>query len=397
MAEYLRKDIEGGFLTQESDINYFKRTQFIEVMDNKLLGDFNEQGEYVTSADIIKELIKLKKIKTYSYGNTIFCQSASNVGGFGRIEFAIKLLTNVDEAKCVAHLELLENISKANGYFSNTNSVLIATFTSNKYATFAKDCFEAFGVYDTSDGGKIEDDFEPESIIARKRYLQWLKTQLESLLINTEKDLLDRRIKALRKSKVGEDVYREFLDELKKLKGVYIKEQSQSYFRYANDVLDRLIQLRSNEIASDLKLLEELKRIGIDCAKRTKAIITDFVYKNSIEEQKATEPVVLEIDKNTNNSRFASYQPEERKPKEEREVVNREPKVDKTVRDFVEHKHEHHKPMVEEDDEAEEIVDVDEMESSLETDTVPTEDLFRETDSEITKAEDLGEEIELSE
>jgi len=384
MAEYLRKDIEGGFLTQESDINYFKRTQFIEVMDNKLLGDFNEQGKYVTSAEIIRELIKLKKIKTYSYGNTVFCQSASNVGGFGRIEFAIKLLTNVDEAKCVAHLELLENISKANGYFSNTNSVLIATFTSNKYATFAKDCFEAFGVYDTSDGGKIEDDFEPESIIARKRYLQWLKSQLDSLLINSEKDLLDRRLKALRKSNVGEDIYKEFLEELKKLKGVYIKEQSQSYFRYANDVLDRLIQLRSNEISKDSKLLEELNKIGIECAKRTKAIVTDFVYKNSIEEQKVTEPVVMQIDKNNNNSRLASYQPQEEKTVEQRVEYAPEPVVDNLVRPIGRPAPElHHRPPVHEETVEEEMIDVDEMGGML--DDISTEDLLHATEDEISK------------
>ena len=92
---YIRRDTQGGFLYNKSDINYYKQVQNLDVIRNLLLGDFNGKGNYVLSKGIIDELVSMKKVYQYSFGATTFCQSMNDVGEFGKLNFAIKIRNNV--------------------------------------------------------------------------------------------------------------------------------------------------------------------------------------------------------------------------------------------------------------------------------------------------------------
>ena len=127
--KYVRPDVQGGFLYNKDEIDYYKQAQQVDVIDNLMLGDFNKKGAYVMDKGIIDELVKLTKIYQYSFGSTTFCQSAIDVGGYGYIDFAIKMRSNKAEGTVSASLQVLETIDRANGYYQNTNSATIALHT----------------------------------------------------------------------------------------------------------------------------------------------------------------------------------------------------------------------------------------------------------------------------
>ena len=123
--KYRRQDVEGGYIYDKQDIDYFRTTQRNDVIDNSLLGDFNMVGSYVINNNLITELIKMKKIFTDSYSKAIFCESLKKFDGES-YKFRLNIISNSpSKGKVTASLELLEEISRTNGYYKNTNSVMI--------------------------------------------------------------------------------------------------------------------------------------------------------------------------------------------------------------------------------------------------------------------------------
>ena len=76
---YFRKDIEGGYLYNKSEISYYKQVQKLEVANNLMLGDYNQNGVYTLNADLIKQLVEITKVYQYSFGSTMFCQSLNDM------------------------------------------------------------------------------------------------------------------------------------------------------------------------------------------------------------------------------------------------------------------------------------------------------------------------------
>ena len=46
MAKYLRKDYENGYMSDATLIEYYKKVQEIDIINNLLIGDYNNKGEY---------------------------------------------------------------------------------------------------------------------------------------------------------------------------------------------------------------------------------------------------------------------------------------------------------------------------------------------------------------
>ena len=79
----------------KKDNDYFLVTRMLDAIDNLMLGDFNKNGNYCLSQQLIDQLVKLTKVYQYSYGNTTFCESKMSFKNFGVIEFAIKFGVSV--------------------------------------------------------------------------------------------------------------------------------------------------------------------------------------------------------------------------------------------------------------------------------------------------------------
>lgn len=254
---YYRPDTNGGYLYNKSEIDYFKQTQSVDVMANLMLGDFNSKGGYVLTKGIINQLVKMKKIYQYSFGTTTFCQSASDVQGFGKIDFAVKMRNNAQNGTVSATLQLLETIDRANGYYQNTNTASIAVYTAPESNTYIVDMLKYFNIVSKKDDGLLKKDKQDEEIdliVARKNFMEQLKKSALPIIDEQNKQLYDKRLKLLVKSAIGKKILEEFNKESYKINGWFVKEGMPGYYRYLNQVLDGLFELHSAEVLQDVAL-----------------------------------------------------------------------------------------------------------------------------------------------
>ena len=75
MAQYLKKDCEQGFVTDNTEIEYLKLNNMRHTVLGCMLGDFDVQGNYVVADDIVKELIAMPKYIVDTVDNVDVCSS----------------------------------------------------------------------------------------------------------------------------------------------------------------------------------------------------------------------------------------------------------------------------------------------------------------------------------
>lgn len=254
---YVRADTQGGYLYNKSEIDYFRQSQMLDVIDNLMLGDFNKKGSYIMDKGIVDQLVKLRKIYQYSFGSTTFCQSAQNIGGFGNIDFAIKMKSNKQDGTVSANLQVLETIDRANGYYQNTNSATIATYTAKDTPSFVVDMLKHFNVISKKEDGLLATETKEEDvglIVARKKYEKILKDGMLGKTEDKYKALFQKRLKLLSKAGIGKKILQEFEKETYKVNGWFLKEGMPGYYRYLNQILDGLVEMHSEEVFGDVAL-----------------------------------------------------------------------------------------------------------------------------------------------
>ncbi len=262
---YIRRDTQGGFLYNKSDINYYKQVQNLDVIRNLLLGDFNGKGNYVLSKGIIDELVSMKKVYQYSFGATTFCQSMNDVGEFGKLNFAIKIRNNAQNGTVTATLQLLETIDRANGYYQNTNTVSIENYTANESNSFVVDMLKYYNVISKKEEGFLKRDQKAEDvdmIISRKRFENMLKAGSNEKIDLINKALYEKRLKLLGKSAIGKTILEELNKETYKINGWFVKEGVSGYYLYLNQILDSLFERHNSEILQDVALTAGWRKIN---------------------------------------------------------------------------------------------------------------------------------------
>ena len=261
---YIRSDVQGGYLYNKSEIDYFKQSQAIDVMNNLLLGDFNEKGNYVLNKAMVVQLVKMVKIYQYSFGSTTFCQSMSDVAGYGKIDFAVKMRNNSQNGTITATLQLLETIDRANGYYQNTNTAPIAIYTAPESNTYIVDMLKFFNIVSKKEEGLLKKERDNEEdialIVARKKFEEQQKALHLPNIDELNKQLYEKRLKLLAKSVIGKKIIEEFGKESYKINGWFVKEGMSGYYRYLNQVLDGLIELHSAEVLQDVALKAALNK-----------------------------------------------------------------------------------------------------------------------------------------
>lgn len=260
--KYRRVDSENGYLTNEGEIRYYKQVQENDVLNNNLLGDFNELGNYVIKKSVIEELISVTKIMQYSYDKITFCTSLNKIKNYGNLEFAIKIVLNDPEKdQATAFLELLEPVNKVNGFYQNTNAVLIATYVDVADKTFLGKVCVAFNMKNKDDvkGGKKYQE-SIDDIIARKDYLEALKRISNSSMNKVEKEFYQKRISILMKSESGKEIIKILDLEIARLNNLFLNKRSASYYKVMNELLDRIIESKGKKILyNDKDLMDKLQ------------------------------------------------------------------------------------------------------------------------------------------
>ena len=266
--KYRRPDIEGGYIYDKSDIEYYKATQRNDVIDNGLLGDYNMVGAYVVNNAIVEELLKIKKVYTDSFGKSIFCESLKLFDD-RPIKFRLNINSGIPTFnKVTASLELMEDIKRVNGFYQNTNTVLLASKVYDDKKDIDKKIFKDFNISHMDpdeSGAKVENNFDVRNILLRFDSLKELKGTSISVNAKLEKKLFEKRMKVLLSSPKCASLIEEFNRQIFHSQGKFLNKFDKNYYRHINQVLDSVLQRK------------KLKEVELEYSKELNASL-DMVY-----------------------------------------------------------------------------------------------------------------------
>lgn len=221
-------------------------TEKLDVIQNKLLGDYNANGIYVINKKIANELLELKKTKKESFNNEIFCTAKTNSGKI--IDFEIQFKKNSASKLAVAELSVLEGVPKQGGRLMNILKTPIGKFTSEITPDFVDRALSKFGVViNASDSGKDRKEIDDEYIVKRNMLLGYLdKMSAESYNIIYE-DYFTQRVNLL---KITNNAYTKkilaiFNEEFNKISDYFLldkKSKKVVNYKAMNELLDKAFE-----------------------------------------------------------------------------------------------------------------------------------------------------------
>ena len=270
--KYKRPDVQGGYLTDKTEIEYYKTVQFNDVIDNTMLGDYDKDGNYVIKKEVTKELVTLLKVYTEAFDKNIFCESVKKFDG-QTFKFCLKLASNTPvDGKITATLTLLEDVERVNGYYKNINSaeVMSQIFDDDKDVT--EKIYKFFNIKQAVSGDngdeKVETDFDYPNIIKRLEYFKNLNKYYQSVSARNQKDLYEKRVKLLLKHKESNTVLEEFNKQAFHLKGKFLDKNSLHYYKHLNQLLDGILDVYGYTLKGNNKLTAGLARLQEEYASK---------------------------------------------------------------------------------------------------------------------------------
>lgn len=254
--KYLRKDIDGGIISEKEEIDRYKYEQYVDVVDNLLLGNYNEFGEYVIEDRIKEELIACRKVIEDNFENLLFVKSESAVNVFSNLHFVVRVLDSKKDGYKTAILELLEPIYKAKGFIENTQATIIKKLILKFDANFKDEVYKAFNIIILDSGiTKSENTDEGfKEIIDRKVQLLYVKEKVEENEVH-EKAYIEN-IEELSKTQEGKKVIEAYKQDENiaikylKLKPKDFKSKNQLLMKNIESILPKVPQKINNNMTN---------------------------------------------------------------------------------------------------------------------------------------------------
>ncbi len=248
-------------------------TEKIDVIQNRLLGDYNANGIYVINKKIVNELLEMQKTKRESYNNEIFCTSETNSGRI--IDFEIEFKKNSTTNLAVAELSVLEGVQKQGGRMMNVIKTPISKFTSEITPDFVDRALKRYNVfYDSSDEGQNKKEVDDEYIVKRNMLLNYLnQMSAESINIIYE-DYFTQRINLLKQTNNAytKKILAIFNEEFDKISEYFVldkKSKKVTNYKAMNEILDKAFE--------DLSGLEQYEESEKAFKERVLPILSMFI------------------------------------------------------------------------------------------------------------------------
>ena len=245
-VKYRKIDSESGYLTDEVEIGNFKIYQRRDIVENLMLGDYNEKGDYVVNTNILKGLVGVRKEKNGDYNQIMFLNSVENFGEKGKLRFSLTISdVKEQEGYKIAVLKLLEPVKKIGGYIENTNSFIVASYKDKADEAFNARIDKVFHIVDpANDVGK--DDVEVvNSIMQRLKFLNAYKVSYLQGVDTQEQAYYYARLEVLKDPKF-EEILIEFKKHLTKA-SMFLDPTKSDYYAKLNELLDLSIDIATNK------------------------------------------------------------------------------------------------------------------------------------------------------
>jgi hypothetical protein len=256
-------------ITEPLDISYYKNLQFEEIIENNLLGDFDNFGNYSISKDILIELVAAKKIIKESKDEK-FLLFAPVKEGFEKLTFTLQIEDGQNDKK-VAILGLVETDNKWDGN-KEFFKTIIAKYKDDDDIFFMDKVKKAFNIIDSEDGGKTINNEEFLKIIIKKfKGYKDLKSQ-DTKFEDAAQKYIDGILAILKNNpgKYSEFIlrnYNVYIEEMKPLVGnpKYYKQLRnkleillvETRKNFKEPVIDPLIDIVRKEYLESLKTIQK--------------------------------------------------------------------------------------------------------------------------------------------
>lgn len=221
-------------------------TEKLDIVQNKLLGDYNANGIYVINKKISAELLDLKKIKKESYNNEIFCTSVTTSGRI--VDFEIEFKKNSASKLAVAELSVLEGVPKQGGRMMNIIKTPIGKFTGEITPDFVDKALAKFKVVvNATDEGQDRKDVDDEYIVKRNMLLNYLDQMTQESYNIIYEDYFTQRINLLKQvnNSYSKKVLAIFNDEFNKISDYFLldkKTKKVTNYKAMNELLDKAFE-----------------------------------------------------------------------------------------------------------------------------------------------------------
>ncbi len=123
MAKYLKPYCEKGYVDNSAEIEYLKLNNMRHTILGCMLGDFNEQGIYTISPDIVSELILMRKYIVNTMDNIEICLSELKLDK--QLTFMVTFEANRATLSLVEKINFEGNYKLNSGSYSNINEYLL--------------------------------------------------------------------------------------------------------------------------------------------------------------------------------------------------------------------------------------------------------------------------------
>ena len=237
IKKFIKLDTHDNFVTEKAD-----------VIQNKLLGDYNAKGKYVINKKIVNELVELKKVKLESYNNSIFVNAKTHSGRV--IDFQIDFKKNSNSNLATGVLSTLEPVEKQGGRLTNIIKTPIAKYTNELVPDFIDRTLKTFNVVINDEGDAKEfkeDETQDAYLLKRNMLLKALdKLTVESYNVIYE-DYFTQRINLLKKTNNAytKKVLAIFNDEFSKVSEYFLvdkKSKKVTNYKAMNELLDKAFE-----------------------------------------------------------------------------------------------------------------------------------------------------------
>lgn len=280
MAKYLKQDSELGYIEDSADIQYQKFNNLRHTILGCMLGDFDENGEYVVAPEIKKELIAMKKYIVETVDNIDVCHGCLKLDKY--ITFLVTFEGNKATLSLVEKLSFEANFKINSGTYSNVNEYILDEVETSgeidKNVIYRRWNVDVFG-------GNYLDVFNMDEetiaqyfgIVNRFKYLM----MANEILLNHEEELEEIESEysmsmlelVSRYPKLKEAVIKE-INESMKDKEEFIRIDKPNFAKTLNELITKTIE-------DNVSLLTEEERKDFDVEKHN----IQVNYNNKIDEK----------------------------------------------------------------------------------------------------------------
>lgn len=298
-------------------------TEKLDVVKNKLFGDYNAKGVYVINKKVSAELLNMKKVKRDSYNNEVFCSATTNSGE--NIDFGVTFKKNTESQLAVAELYVMESIPKQGGRMMNVKKTTIGKFSDKLTPDFVDRALKQFNIeFNAEDLGQEVKEIDDEYIVKRNMLLGYLDKMSQDSFDIIYEDYFTQRVNMLKSvdNNYTRKVLGIFNEEFDKISDYFLLDKKtkkvlnykamnelldkafedlyglDEYAKEEKDFKERMIPILGLFISGAARIEDEAKKKVLDAVpKKMKDYLTEPLIDINQANKETVEPTVKETNK----------------------------------------------------------------------------------------------------